>query len=273
MDQLDTIQQECVVFDECLVYFEIHDSLLTPLPVATATRTFVTSTSGKPIIINPQPILDSGFIWQFVALLLATFIYAYFKVSRRNFFKNIKDAFSSRPLFKQILRDDQLFPLGSKVPLFIAFTLTFTVFMLQVDEMLVSFRHFPKTEELQMLTLYLAGIIAFLLVKTLLHLVVGLLFNTQTITREYISNSFYFNTVSAIVFIPLLMISTFSKSEPVIIAIIVIGLIMIALRAFRGIIILLDIEMYSYFQKFLYFCTLEILPFLAIYKMIATGII
>lgn len=276
MIQTDFYQDDCLVYtddDPCQVYPWSDDTLLLPLPKPLPTQTFVTEIRSYPIVINPQPIQQSGFIWQFMALLLAAFIFAYIKVVRKNFFKNITTAFTSRPLFKQMIRDDQLFPYSTQFPVFISISLTFGVLLLQLDEMFFSQRYFSKTEELKTLSLYVAGVITLLSAKYLTHYFSGLIFKTRMLTKEYVTNSFYFNTVATVAFIPLLMITTFSKSEPVLLFIIGLALIMIIIRMFRGLIISMDIELYSYFQNLLYFCTLEILPFLIIYKVITLGII
>ncbi|MBE0639044.1 MAG: DUF4271 domain-containing protein [Bacteroidales bacterium] len=260
-------------FDHCQVYAESDDSLWLSMPDPVPTQTFITEIRSQPTAIIPQLIIQPGFIWQFMALLLAAFIFAHIKVVRKNFFKNMIAAFSSRPLFKQLIRDDLLFPIGTQFLLFIAISLTFAVFLIQLDEMFVSSRFLTRGEELKKLALYLAGVIIVLSLKYLIHYFTGLIFKTRFLTKEYLTNSFYFNTLAAAIFIPLLMVSTFSKSEPVLIVVIGMSLILIALRMLRGFIISLGIEMYSYFQNLLYFCTLEILPFLVIYKVIIRGII
>jgi hypothetical protein len=259
--------------DECQVFTDSEDTLWLYPQKPAPTETFLTEMSGKTLVIKPQLIEQPGFIWQFIALILAIFIFAYIKLVRKNFFKNLRAAFSSRPLFRQMLRDDMLFPAGIYVPVFIAIALTFSVLLLQLDEMLLSFSFFSKIEELKNLLLYFAAASVFMLAKYLLHFITGVIFGTRQLTKEYLNNAFYFNTIAAIVFIPLLMIATFTKSETVLLVIIGIALIMVILRIFRGLLISLEMEKYSQFQNFLYFCTLEILPFLTIYKLIMEGII
>ncbi len=259
--------------DECQVFTDSQDSLWLALQDLTPTETFLTQISTRPLVINPQPIEQPGFIWQFIALILAMFIFAYIKLARKHFFKNLRTAFSSRPLFRQMLRDDMLFPAGIYVPVFIAISLTFAVLLLQFDELLLSFRYFSKPEELEKILLYLAGISILMLAKFLLHYLTGFIFGTHQLTKEYLNNTFYFNTIAVIILIPLLMISTFSKSETVLLIIIGIALMMFVLRIFRGLLISMEVEKYSQFQNFIYFCTLEILPLLVIYKLITEGII
>jgi hypothetical protein len=259
--------------DECQVFADSDDSLLINPHKSAPTETFLTVAASKPLSINPQPIEQSGFIWQFIALLLAVFIFGYIKLVRKNFFKNLRAVFSSRPLFRQMLRDDILFPAGIYVPVFIAIALTFSVLLLQLDELLLSFRFFSKPEELEKLLFYLAGVTIYIIAKFLLHIITGFIFGTHQLTKEYLNNAFYYNTIAVIILIPLLMFATFSKSEILLVVIIVIALLMFVLRIYRGLIISLEIEKYSHFQNFLYFCTLEILPLLAIFKLVKGGII
>lgn len=273
--QNDTIPEACLVYtglevDHCLISSPEEDSLFL-LFLKTPKERFITISEKTPAVINPMPIGQPGYFWQFLALLLAVFIFTYIRFVRKSFYKNLSAAFSSKLLFRQLIRDDLLFPVSSRLPLFVAFVLTYAVLLLQIDEVLVSQSFLSKSEELFRLLLYLGVVTGILTLKNLLHWIAGLVFETRLITKEYLTNSFYFNTVGAIFLIPLLMISTFSRSEVILILILVISAVLVLLKLFRAFTIALGLEKYSYFQNFVYFCTLEILPWLALYKLVSNG--
>lgn len=258
-------------WDNCKVNAGYYDNPDEMDVYATVTRTFITKDNAAPININPVPLEQHSVFWQFIALLLAAFIFASIKIVRKNFFRNLSAAYRSRPIFKQLLRDGMLFPSGLYIPLFIAIVLSWSVFLLQLDEELISFQYFSKDEELRVLLKYLAGVTAFLSGKYLLHYLSGLLFKTVAFTKEYLNNSFLFSTVSSLVFIPLLFVSAFSKSSIVFFTLLIIALVIILFKFIRGFIISLEIEKYSHYQNLIYLCTLEILPVLIIYRMVMNG--
>lgn len=234
-------------------------------------KQFITETRNEPITINPLPLQQYGFIWQSAALLLALVILALMKFVRKNFFKNLSAAFFSKPIFKQLLRDNQLFPAESVLPVFVAVILVFSVLLYQFRVVLHFSGAAPVSDELHHLVYSAIVVSGFFGVKYLLHYLVAKVFGTIRKTREYLANAFYFNTLAAIILIPLLLAAIFSKSMALLFVIAFIVLIMIVLRIIRGIVISFEVENYSGFQKFLYFCTLEILPVLAVYKLVLQG--
>jgi hypothetical protein len=232
---------------------------------------FITETRHEPIFINPLPLQQYGFIWQTAALLLALCILALMKIARRNIFKNLFAAFFSKPIFKQFLRDSQLFPPGSVLPLFMAVILVYSVLIFQFKLVFNFSALATVSEELPHLVNSLLLVSGFLGVKYLLHYLVGLVFGTIRKTREYLANSFYFNTIAAVILLPFLFGAIFSKSATILFVVIFIVLVMIALRIIRGITIAFEVDNYSGFQKIVYFCTLEIIPVLAVYKLVFQG--
>jgi hypothetical protein len=232
---------------------------------------FITETRNEPIFINPLPVQQDGFIWQTAALLLALCILALMKIARKNFVRNLSAAFFSKPIFKQLLRNSQLFPPGSVLLLFMAVILVYSVLIFQFQLVLNFSGTTSVSDELPDLLNSLLVVSGFLGVKYLLHYLTGLVFGTIRKTREYLANSFYFNTIAAVILLPFLFGATFSKSTPILFVIIFIVLVMIVLKTIRGITIAFEVKNYSGFQKFLYFCTLEIIPVLAVYKLVFQG--
>ncbi len=106
--------------------------------------------------------------------------------------------------------------------------------------------------------------------KKLIYTVLGLLFETQNETREYLFNMDNFNRSLSIVLLPIVVLVAYAPLQtPLFIALsgIVILCIFNLMLLRRGIIILLK-KQFSLYYLFLYLCTLEILPLLLIYKVV-----
>ena len=120
------------------------------------------------------------------------------------------------------------------------------------------------------LSLIFGGTLLYFFGKKVIYLTLGLMFETQNETREYLFSYDNFNRSLSLIFLPVVILIQFAPLKtPVFIAIL--GLIILFLFNIillrRGAIILLK-KQFSLFYLFLYLCTLEILPLLLIYKVV-----
>lgn len=269
----DSLPEACLVFtgyeeDHCLVSTQQEDSIFHVIQTTPKVR-FITKDADTPVIIEPLTIEQPGFISQFFALLIAGSILIYIRIVRKGFYKNLKSVFNSRLLFKQMIRDNLLFPLPVRLLLFIACMLTFSVLLFQADAIFLTDGYYNQAEELIRLTFFFTVITITISAKYLTHWIIGHIYKTQSITKEYLTNSFYYNTIGTIILIPFLLFSSITRSEIALYFIFSIALILILLRTYRSLTLLIGFEEFSVYQKFVYFCTLEIFPWLVIYKLIA----
>ncbi len=243
----------------------LADSAVAPV---FATRQFVTETRDQPIEINPREIQHFSTSWQLAALLIAVFFYAVLNFSQKRFFRNLSASFYSRPIFKQLMRDGQLFPAVNLMVSFLSVSLIYGLLIFQTHQYFLAGRPFTSNIEFEQLGGFVIFAIAFLFAKNLLHFFVGIVFGTLSKTREYLGNSFYFNNVFSILIIPFL--AAFLLSQHVLIIFIMLGiaLIMWLVKSYRGAFIAFEIERFSRFHFFVYFCALEILPVLVGFNLI-----
>ncbi|MDX8341623.1 DUF4271 domain-containing protein [Draconibacterium sp. IB214405] len=116
----------------------------------------------------------------------------------------------------------------------------------------------------------LGGVLVYFFGKKLIYLTLGLLFETQNETREYLFNMDNFNRSLSLILLPIVILVAFAPFKtPVFITVsgLIIFLIFNLLLLKRGVFILLK-KQFSLFYLFLYLCTLEILPLLLIYKVV-----
>jgi hypothetical protein len=96
----------------------------------------------------------------------------------------------------------------------------------------------------------------------------GTIFDLKTVFKKYLHNQLLFNKIFGILLTPLVAILSFIDQDYKLYLIFAGGLLFIfiyLLKTFRGIKIILEYPL-SIFYLILYFCTLEILPLLVIYK-------
>jgi hypothetical protein len=107
------------------------------------------------------------------------------------------------------------------------------------------------------------------IVKILIIRTIGKIFRTKSETDEYIITNIIYNIAIGLVIFPFIFAGYFAGYETstyIAIGIFIIGFV---LKFIRSIFVGLSVQTFPVVYLFLYLCTLEILPFLVIYKIIA----
>ena len=146
----------------------------------------------------------------------------------------------------------------------------YIIFSLFVFQCLLLFKYENSAMSPQQLFISFGGVFIYFFGKKLIYFTLGLLFETQNETSEYLFNFDNFNRSLSIILLPVVILIQFSPfRNPVFIAVIGIVLVLIfnLILLKRGAVILLK-KQFSLFYLFLYLCTLEILPLLLIYKVV-----
>jgi len=233
---------------------------------------FFTSDRETPVQFRPESITRVTDDWQVITLLLSVLAIAFVRISGKNFFKNLQSGFISRPIFKQLFRDGQLIPTQARLPLLISFLLAITVFLFQLDT-LFPFISIPKTLNLFTNILLIISILGFYeLLKYSLTSALGYIFKTKGFTREYTANNIFYNSLTAILVVPMLLFSIYSTTPMILYFASGIILILYFIRIFRGFLIAIELRTYSFYQIILYICTLEILPVFVLFKTLTYNI-
>lgn len=199
----------------------------------------------------------------FVAIaVVASIRYTYAKYIQQLFLSLFNYATSVRML------NDKNYPVfHAAFRLEIIFYITLPLFIFQCFNL---FKYENTVANPQYFLIIFGSVLIYFFGKKLIYFTLGLLFETQNETREYLFNFDNLNRTLSLILLPVVILIQFSPlNNPVFIAVagIVIILIFNLILLKRGAIILLK-KQFSLFYLFLYLCTLEILPLLLIYKVV-----
>lgn len=233
---------------------------------------FFTSQREEAIHFSPQPIIHVQEEWQIITLLLSMLTIAFVRITGKNFFKNLQSGFISKPIFKQLFRDGLLIPTQARIPLLVSFILVMTVFLFQLDAVFHFINFKPATNLNTRIFIIFLLIGSYEIVRFILFQFIGYIFLTPSTTKEFIANNIFYNSISTLLILPLLLFSIYSSNSIILIFAIFIFLSLFGIRTFRGLLIASELRTYSYYQIFLYICTLEILPVFVLTKLL-TGYI
>jgi hypothetical protein len=233
---------------------------------------FFTSQRDEPVSFNPEPLPQPQNEWQVMALSVSLVLIAFVRLSGKNFFRNLYSGLISRPIFRQMLRDGQLIPQIGKLPLLLSFLLVVTVFIFQIDNRF-SWLNLPESDERFRTGLAVFAVIGLFEISRyiIMHLL-GFIFKTRWIVKEFITNNIFFHTISTLLVMPLLLLSIYARTEIILLAAAGVLAILFIFRLIRALIISFELRSYSGYQIFLYLCALEILPVFILIKIL-TGYI
>lgn len=194
--------------------------------------------------------------------IFASIRYTYGKYIKQLFLSLFNNATAVRML------NDRNYPVfHAAFRLELVFYIIFSLFVFQCFNL---FKYEKAAMSPQQLFIIFGGVFTYFFGKKLIYFTLGLLFETQNETSEYLFNFDNFNRSLSLILLPVVILIQFSPSRnPVFIAIIGIVLVLIfnLILLKRGAAILLK-KQFSLFYLFLYLCTLEILPLLLIYKVV-----
>lgn len=233
---------------------------------------FFTSKREEPVFYNPELLPQPNSEWQIVALSFSFLIIAFVRVSAKNFFRNLYSGLISRPIFKQLLRDGVLIPQIGKIPLLLAFLIAITVFIFQFNSKFpfIVFNDSRGWLFNGFIILTVLGI--YEISRFLIMHMLGFIFKTKWIVREFVTNNIFFNTISTLLVLPLLFISIYARTPMILYLSAGLLVILFIFRMFRAIIISSEQSSFSGYHFFLYLCALEIIPVLMVIKFL-TGYI
>jgi hypothetical protein len=255
-------------WQQALSAFAASDNTADTIAESPATHRFITSQLAPATHIKPEPLIHNYSQWQLLTLGVALLLISILRLTHKNFFTNLWRSLTSRPLFRQLYRDGDLFTGGSTALLFVASLLVYTTFVFQWDEV-YHFLWFPFQLALwQKIAAVAATIALFLVAKGWLMHLVGFIFKNNFLVREYLANTTFMNQVGTITLIPFLLFSLYSNSAMPLLAASVAALFIYLFRLFRSILIGFESRKYSLYQNFIYLCGLEILPVIIVIKII-----
>lgn len=236
---------------------------------AEPTQKLITGHISQKININPKPLLVNSQEWQVGLLVFALLILSLVRLTQKNIVKLMQKGITSRNKFRQLFREGLLFSPQRRVFILIVHILIISNLIYQINDWYHVYQFKKTSRQLLDFFIIFMAVFGYITVKTVVVKLSGFIFKTPGQSSEYLANIFFFNTIAALLFIPLLIFSVYVPTDFVIVLLIILASILFIFRAIRGLVISWDIQNYSFYQKFMYFCALEILPVIWIVNVLS----
>ncbi len=221
----------------------------------------------EPIHTGPLSIDHQSFDWITLVFIACLFVLAWIQTSQSKRLSQIFHAVFLPHYVNQLEREGNLFKERISLGLgFIYYSISsIFVFLIVREYSIVP----PGWSNMAFTGIIFAGLFFFQNLKSAAVNFSGIIFDTREIARLYHLNTLIFNNMIGLVLFPLVVIATYWSSSIVIITGIILVLLLLIYRLFRGFLTGMDNKSYNLFYLFLYLCTLEILPLLLLYKVIS----
>jgi hypothetical protein len=226
-----------------------------------------TETVPADLVLPKDPFNRVNTDWITIVLLLALILFATVRRGWSKYLGNLFQSVVNYSTANRMFREQNYSFQHGAFRLDIYFYLVFSVFLFQIIQFFsigFAFRNY------QLYFLTLAGVWIFFMLKKLLYKTTGFIFENSVETSEFLFNLDNHIRVTGLLIFPVVAIVAFSPFNsveiPVYFGILIVSAIYFLLL-FRGFMILLK-KQFSILYLFLYFCTLEILPLVLVYKFL-----
>jgi len=205
--------------------------------------------------------------WISGLLILCFALLAFSKVFYKKRLQQVFLSFLSSRYQHIMQRDRHIFKDRISVPLFLIYTISFSLLIYQ------SLGHFFPTYEFpvhygSLFFLIMLFVLALGIIKIILILFYGMVFKSYYIRSELIVTNFIFNVGFGILLLPILVIAIYAPSSIFLYIGIFLWLFSLVYKAFRQVFTRIPDTKFSLFNRFIYLCTFEITPVLVLIKLI-----
>jgi hypothetical protein len=219
----------------------------------------------KASTLRPVKMPDSSADWTVGAMLVCLLIYTWVQ---RFYTKRLRQIFKAAALpryMNQLEREGNLFTERVSLGLSMVFLIIFTIALGQIFEYISGVNFSGKEGKWLYLELF-AAVSGIWLIKAGIIKVTGIIFMTSEYARAYLLNNLIFNMITGLLlFLPVVMTAFSDATIYSWVSIVIISILMIY-KVLRGVFIGITNSNFSILYLFIYLCTLEILPFVILYK-------
>ncbi|MCD6089923.1 MAG: DUF4271 domain-containing protein [Bacteroidales bacterium] len=204
-------------------------------------------------------------LWIHLSLLFWVFIVVFIRQSYAFRMRQIIIATLKPQQVKQLLREGALLRQGFPVILLLLYYFTISLFAF-----LVLGSQYPKSFYFSFGEGFLLLFVAVFLYHALKYVIIwilGFLFETQDISFRYLLDHYLFHISEGLVLFPLLILFIYSGLPLFLYVALIVLLALWFFRLQRAIVIGLACTKFSPSYLFLYLCTLEVVPFVLLYKL------
>ena len=226
-----------------------------------------TETAPADLVLPKDSINRVNTDWLTMVLLLALVLFATVRLGWSKYLGNLFQSVVNYSTANRMFHEQNYSFQHGAFRLDIFFYLVFPVFLFQIIQF---FNIGFSFSSYRLYLLILGGLWIFIMLKKLLYNTVGYIFENSAETSEFLFNLDNYFRVNGLLIFPVVAIISFSSFNrleiPVYFGILVVSAVYFLLL-FRGFMILLK-KQFSIIYLFLYFCTLEILPLVLVYKFL-----
>ncbi|MCD4790248.1 MAG: DUF4271 domain-containing protein [Bacteroidales bacterium] len=205
--------------------------------------------------------------WITIHLLICLCLFAWVQIYYKKRLKQIVKAFTGMRYLNQLSRDGNIFKERIAIPLLIIYLVSFSLLIYLFFTLILESTY----QNMYGLKLF-SGIMLFILlawfIKNLVLNFIGNVFNNYLIVTEYILTNFIFNMITGLVLLPFIIVSVYMPSQEMIYAGAILWVLVFIYRLIRELITGLSYTKFSLFNRILYLCIFEIIPLLAITKLV-----
>ncbi|MFW6257709.1 MAG: DUF4271 domain-containing protein, partial [Prolixibacteraceae bacterium] len=214
-----------------------------------------------------RPVESSGYDWVTLVLLVAV---ALFASVRTTWNKYLSSLFHSTVNYSTALRMYQEKNNSLQQGAFMLDVLFYIILSVFAFQVLNYFNVGIPYQNFYLYLFCLAGIVTYFLAKKTIYRFMGVVIEKRSETGEYLFNADNFKRVAGLILLPMVAVIAYypygNENFPVIAGMAVL-VFLYSLLVLRGFVILLR-KQFSIFYLFLYFCTLEFLPLVLLYKIL-----
>jgi hypothetical protein len=235
----------------------------------------------KPVfvksIFQPHQLQPTGFQnnqvhltqpdWVLAILVLCFILISWVQVFYHKRIHQIFRAPFSKRFINQLTRDGNLFTERIAIALGIVYILTFSLFLYEYNELITGF-NFPGVSGVTFYSLICVITIGMLSAKVALVQLLGAIFKTRETTGNYLLNLLIFALLSGPFLLIALVFIVYLKSVILLQICLLLFSLLMVFRFLRGFFIGMALTKFSYLFLFVYLCSLEILPFLVLIKIL-----
>lgn len=204
-------------------------------------------------------------LWVHMSLLFWVFVLVFVRQSYTLRMKQIVMATLNTQQIKQLLREGSMLKQGFPAVLMVLYYFTISLFAF-----LVINKQFPHSFYFsigQSFLILFGAVIVFNVFKFLTIWLTGFLFETQALSLSYLIDHYLFQISEGFVLFPLLILFVYSGLPIFFYTACILLVFLWIFRLKRALVIGLACTNFSSSYLFLYLCTLEVIPFILLYKL------
>jgi hypothetical protein len=228
---------------------------------------FAMAGTDEGLHLPQRPINDHSYDWIILLLLVTLALFASVRTKWNKYMVNLFQSTINYSTALRMYQEKNSSHFYGAFQLDVIFYLVFSMFTFQVlNHSRIDFPY----QNFFLFLLCLVSIIAFFSIKNTIYRFMGFLIKKKNETGEYLFNASNFRRVAGLILLPLVAVIAFypyGKENILVTTGIFIILFLYSILVFRGFMILLR-KQFSIFYLFLYFCTLEFLPLVLLYKIL-----